>query len=333
MKPQKSSKKFNLIVAIFVLLIGISLGGYLVLKSKIGTASISEQLSQILEKNKEPIKGCQPDPSDKNKDSDHDGLMDWQEVAWQTDPCRADTDGDGYLDGEEVFSGYDPTRPAPDDRMSGQDPNKPRSLPQNLTEALAANLTKRVTDQGLDSISGVLDSADLTTSDRLVNTAIQETIILAMEGFSLPNIPDEEIVISDDNSIEAVQAYAGKIVETIEKWEVNALLIPELTAEDESETQVIYQAIETNDFSQIDQYITFYQGAAEGIRKIAVPANFKNIHKEQIGIFQLMANIFKAVRQINQDPLRTNLALEQYEAVSNMLDQMFLKLADLLGQY
>jgi len=46
-----------------------------------------------------------------------------------------------------------------------------------------------------------------------------------------------------------------------------------------------------------------------------------------------MANIFKAVRQINQDPLRTNLALEQYEAVSNMLDQMFLKLADLLGQY
>ncbi len=331
MKPLKSSKKINVFAVVLLLLTGIAIGGYLVLKTEIGTASLSEQLSQILEENRQTVAGCQPNPDDKNKDSDNDGLMDWQETTWQTNPCQADTDGDGYLDGEEVASGYNPVVPAPNDELADYDSIRPRPLPHNLTQALAESLTGRITDQGLETISGALDSTDLITSNRIVNTAIQEVISQSMGEFSLPNIPDEEIIISYDNSIEAVQIYAGKVVETIEGWEANALLIQEPIAE--SEAQVIYQAIETSDFSQIDKYVAFYQGAAESIKKITVPSDFKDIHKEQIGIFWIMSNIFKAIRQIDQDPLKANLALEQCEATGDLLTRMFSKLADQLGQY
>ena len=41
-------------------------------------------------------------------DTDNDGLDDYSESLFGTDPNNPDTDGDGYLDGEEVNNGYNP---------------------------------------------------------------------------------------------------------------------------------------------------------------------------------------------------------------------------------
>ena len=37
-----------------------------------------------------------------NKDTDNDGLKDWEEILWKTDPNNPDTDGDKTTDGEEI---------------------------------------------------------------------------------------------------------------------------------------------------------------------------------------------------------------------------------------
>lgn len=37
-----------------------------------------------------------------NRDSDNDGLFDWEELLWKMDPKNPDTNGDGILDGQEV---------------------------------------------------------------------------------------------------------------------------------------------------------------------------------------------------------------------------------------
>jgi len=328
MIPLKLSRKINIVVAVLILLIGISIGGYLVLKSKFGAASINQQLIQIIEQNKESITGCQPNPNDKNKDSDNDGLPDWQETIWQTDSCKADTDGDGYLDGEEVSAGYNPVKPAPNDKLPDTDQNRSRALPNNLTQALAQDLTQRMAQGEMGVISDALNPTSVNVSNQVIDKTIQEIVIKAKQEFSLPNISDEEIIISPNNNAEAVQSYAGKIVQAIEQWEDKSSIKYDESIE--SESQIFYEAIQTKDFSQIDKCIKFYQGAAEEFKKIATPSDLKNIHKEQIGIFWITANIFKAVKQIDQDPLKTNLALEQYKATSNLLKQMLLKLADYL---
>lgn len=43
-------------------------------------------------------------------DHDKDGLNDWYEQQFKTDPADPDTDNDGYGDGQEVMSGFDPLR-------------------------------------------------------------------------------------------------------------------------------------------------------------------------------------------------------------------------------
>lgn len=61
----------------------------------------------------EMTKALEPDTEDMvgmdiNKDTDGDGLTDFNEGAYGTDPNNPDSDGDGYLDGEEVKNGYNP---------------------------------------------------------------------------------------------------------------------------------------------------------------------------------------------------------------------------------
>jgi hypothetical protein len=58
------------------------------------------------------------------KDSDQDGLSDWQEVILGTDPFNPDTDGDGYLDGTEYKLGFDPKKVGPADKILWQDPRE-----------------------------------------------------------------------------------------------------------------------------------------------------------------------------------------------------------------
>ena len=326
MKPRKLSKKLNIIVVIFVLLIGISIGGYLVLESRIGDASISEQLSKILEKNQEPIIGCQPNPNDKNKDSDNDGLMDWQETIWKTDPCKPDSDSDGYLDGEEVTSGYNPIKPAPNDELPGQDQTNPRALPNNITQALAQELSKQITEGKMGSISDASDPLAINTSNRVVNAAIQEVMNKAIQEFSLPNIPDEEIIISSDNSIIAIENYAKRVVNVIDYWAKTTSIDQNRLYETENE--LFYYAIQNNDFTEFHKYIKFYKEVSKNIKQISVPSDLKEIHKEQIGIFIILSNIYQAIENIDNDPLKARLALEQYENTIELTEQMIIKLSD-----
>ncbi len=54
---------------------------------------------------------------DFKKDSDNDGLKDWEEALWKTDPQNPDSDGDGTPDGEEVAEGRNPAVPGPNDSL------------------------------------------------------------------------------------------------------------------------------------------------------------------------------------------------------------------------
>ena len=53
------------------------------------------------------------DPSDRNTDLDGDGLTNYQEYLYGTDPRNPDTDGDGLSDGYEVAHGLNPLVPNP----------------------------------------------------------------------------------------------------------------------------------------------------------------------------------------------------------------------------
>jgi len=115
------------------------------------------------------------------KDSDYDGLSDYQEIELNTDPFLPDTDGDGFLDGVEVASGYNPLNPSPAKKIAYQDPRKVK--PQ-MTDILKVERVE------------------------LVSVPQEENTLIKLEGTGLPNtfvtiyIYSEPIVIvtkTDEN--------------------------------------------------------------------------------------------------------------------------------------
>ncbi len=55
--------------------------------------------------------GLPTDRDAKGEDADGDGLSNFDEYAYGTDPTASDTDGDGFDDGREIRNGYDPSVP------------------------------------------------------------------------------------------------------------------------------------------------------------------------------------------------------------------------------
>jgi hypothetical protein len=58
-----------------------------------------------------------------DRDSDGDGLPDWQEALYGTDMNNPDSDGDGAKDGDEIRVGRNPDKAGPDDQLTQFDPS------------------------------------------------------------------------------------------------------------------------------------------------------------------------------------------------------------------
>lgn len=138
-------------------------------------------------------------------DSDGDGLYDWEEVLWGTDPNDPDTDGDGTPDGEEVRLGRDPRIPGPDDRLETEEiPIYKRDDIENLSpaellhrEAISniSELTKKgnVSRSTLEQMIGELSNKYLTRAE--------------IKRKYLPS----SVLISTNNSSEGIREYVNLI--------------------------------------------------------------------------------------------------------------------------
>src|SRR3989344_8860487 len=180
----------NRVVVPAVLILGVFIGGVAVLRTQgIG--------AQILNEGK---KIFVPVASDSEADPDNDGLKNWEEKIQKTDPRHPDTDGDGYLDGEEVASGYDPVIPALGDALAGTDANQPRPLPQNLTNYLAQILTQKISSGEIAPAEGDTlnnpDDPNLPINQEILQEALNQINISAKQNFILPQISDNDIIIS-----------------------------------------------------------------------------------------------------------------------------------------
>lgn len=90
------------------------------------------------------------------KDSDKDGLSDYEEIfRFNTDPFAIDSDGDGFNDGVEVASGYNPLDPSPADQIVYEEPKKPEAgvvQPQTFKVEEIKIVEKAKTETGAEVI-------------------------------------------------------------------------------------------------------------------------------------------------------------------------------------
>lgn len=251
-----------------------------------------------------------------NTDSDGDGLKDWEELLWKTDPLNPDTNGNGIGDKEETLLNSNKTlRPVNDTEQNNSLANNEENLTQQIAEDFGAAYLKR------KLVSKNAQTPDLNGNMEGLEALAFSDIKKSLEKTATTKLPDtfseKDITIAADSSPAAVRAYINVVGEIITK----APNEPE-----KSEVEILEEVITNEDFAalkEIQLHSENYQYFAEKIKDVLVPTVFKDTHLALINTFWRLHLITADMARMDQDPIKSIAAISQYDQeIKNSLEPL-----------
>lgn len=212
-------------------------------------------------------------------DSDADGVKDWEETIYHTDPKNPDTDGDAVRDGEEIAKNRDPLKKGPDDinpiAMEQADPirdayNRLKDLSSqgNITQALVSQI---ISQNSIDSF--LKPGQSEKTAEEL---AVYLKKIKSQPQFSENAIPDASLAISDDVSASSIKTYFNAVAKIYEKN-----ILP-LKTDDLTILQTALEKEDKTEFGKISPLITAIETTYQEIKNTPTPQNLLLFHKKEL---------------------------------------------------
>lgn len=245
-------------------------------------------------------------------DSDGDGLPDWEEALWGTDPHARDSDRDGVPDGKEVASR---TTTAIGVINSSASSAPGLSAPDTATEQLA----RQVLAQYADSRQGLPPP----TSEEIAGTiqTLLDTTTVSVGGttYSAANarqVPD---------STETWRAYANALGALIVKYagETGGL-----------ETNILSEALTNgtpDTLAELKPIIDAYRGASSDMKRLSVPNSLTDQHVQIANSFEIFANTLEGMQKnLFQDPVT---GLVYYSRYQKELDVLAASLQSVAEKY
>ena len=188
--------------------------------------SISEPFAYKGDKNEEKQSGicqgseCQEDSEEslRNKDTDGDGLSDWDELYfYNTSPYLEDSDSDGFNDKEEIENDKDPNCPAGRDCYSAGIVEGDKGVVSDKSDSQDNNSLNSLLDQfGVSDKSGTAESAPQFDSG-ISASGLEALLGGQMDAASLRQLlleygMDKKILdkISDEDLMESFSEMMGE---------------------------------------------------------------------------------------------------------------------------
>jgi len=233
------------------------------------------------------------------KDSDHDGLKDWEETLWSTNAAVADTDGDGTTDGEEVAQGRNPSLKGPDDKL---DTKALAARVQTSAEALSP--TDRFAREFFTEYLSLKQNSDepLTESDKIA--LIETTLKRAAAQDTTPT--PLTVKTTSDNSAGAIKTYANAVAQAL--LSSGALQGP-------NEAAVLQQSLATEDrgaIVKLDTNILAYQKTVAAVAGTPTPSSLAPLARTFLASLQQLTTMIIAMRGVYEDPLAALVAVGDY---------------------
>jgi len=236
-----------------------------------------------------------------SKDTDQDGLPDWQEALYGTDPAVADTDGDGINDGEAVRRGMLtpnalaselPSDPLGEDDLPGRAP-----AAGSITERFARMFFTRVMEES----NGQPMSAE--AQEALTTQLLGEFTNIAARELTSPHTMLSVRTSPSTGTLE----YAAAVESILKRNEVS---------EGNGDPAVLMQArIDKGDESartKLTALAGAYASITTQLQGTQVPPALANEHLQLLRSFDTLARSTRLVSQYENDPLGVLGALSLY---------------------
>lgn len=232
------------------------------------------------------------------KDSDEDGLKDWEEALWETDANNPDTDGDGTEDGEEIKLGRNPKIKGPNDELSDEEK---RAVSETGTDTSATGAFGR---GFFASFMTLKESGDLTPEN------IQKLSDSIVENFTAGdgnNFTASDLKISSDNSPAALKKYGNEIGAIFEEY--LKLKLPD-------ELMIAARAVSSGDRKELlalDKIISANKNLIEKHLTTSVPSKISPVHLKLINHYQTITGAIENMKKMIDDPLTGTIAISRYK--------------------
>ena len=232
-----------------------------------------------------------------DRDSDVDGLPDWEEHLYGSDPLKFDTDGDGDPDGQEVRAGRSPAKAntakkdaPPNDLLTLiQDPHFATSATDILgikKEFFAKFLAQQATEIRQTTYKGLLRSFDVRT------IAVNNQIV--------------DLNITSDNSPLALHEYGNAFGVLIQKYTKRS---------HRTEQEILKDALRSSStpiLKELQLPAIDYKNFSADLKNLKTPSSAANFHLEIVNGYERMYKGLILMQQLFLNPINGAGGYEAY---------------------
>lgn len=212
------------------------------------------------------------------KDTDGDGVVDWEERLWGTDPTKADTNGDGTPDGVAIEALRTPN-------TTGAGTTAQTAGEINQTEQFAR-----------ESISTIMALNDAGALDSKTSTEISNKMYEYINGLhEAPQITRNDIKISSDKRND-IGGYVGAL----------ATILNKSMPKNDTAIYIVGKAIQNNDFRDIKKIQPIqigYKAVSDKLKATPVPPQFMQAHIDLINATASVSSGIAALEKVENDPV------------------------------
>ncbi len=247
------------------------------------------------------------------KDADGDGLPDWEEVLYGTSPSTTDTFHLGMTDGEAVTRGLIVPKAIADIPVAGSE-TSPSGAPSEGTITAAFAKTFFTLYLAAKQTSG---GADLSEND-MNNVANQALQSLSTSLALAPDFKSAKDIAVRGTGAEALKTFAVQ---------AEAVLLKKTSNATKSEILYLQDAVEKDDAEAllyISSIAKTYRESAIGLAVLPVPEELAGDDLALINALMRTSQIADDFTKVNDDPLATILALQQYPQTVLALGNAFI---------
>lgn len=262
------------------------------------------------------------------KDSDSDGLSDWEESLYGTDPHNTDTFHLGMTDGAAVARGLIVPKAIVAIPAATSTPGKSGGI-DYAAKGLTPPTGGTLTDVFAKNFFSLYITAKQTNGGAVLTS--DQTSALAVEAASQLS---QEIVPAADFKKAADIKVSGTGADALRAFAVaaEAVLKKNKTAAQMSEIEYFQSAVQdgnTTALAHLASLAEAYRASAVGLAALPVPKELAAIDLVIINSIMRLSEIDNDFARVNIDPLTAMLALNQFRQTELSGEQAFTTLADI----
>ena len=288
----------------------------------------NKQAQYIAGKEKGPLVVIADQTNQLDKDTDSDGLKDWEELLWKTDSGKADTDGDGTPDGEEINLDRNPLKVGPDDKISDKEDlvAQEKADSDSKQNTLTANYARKfLTDyMTLKKQKGELSGLD---KENLVQSFMDSLKPLTVaDEYSMANIK----IASNTN--DAIKKYANEMKKIFVDDRQTLVDVP-------MAFEMLFKNIKNGnpDFQKNIGNLNYSVGKHEELLKQLVVLNVpKDLSKNHLGAINSLNNVKFAIKNMAlapTDPVKAMMGKKLYDVEIQKVYDSLKSIQDIFGKY